>query len=387
MKTKYKLISFTVAAILLFTGVYFIFQTNNENKHVSNVIKLINNEEYNNALNEISSKNIEKYTANNKDKLEKLKEMLVDFIPINNNQCLREKLISLDSFKNKYDSMLSDSNLKDFLKIINSDLIVIKDSIALMDSKKQEIVNADFDKSQELLLEYEKAYPLEDLSELRLIIEKKQIAKEQENKKIIGIGNTNASKNSCQIITVVSTGVSNAEVTLWEYSSDNTWNSIAVTYGRLGSNGMKKSDAVYEMDLCTPTGIYTLKEAFGISNNPGTLIPYRVLDGSEYWVDDENSKYYNTMQFGEANGRWISAEHLKSYTKAYDYSVVIDYNRYPIVPGKSSAIFLHCDTGNATLGCVAVDEKTMIDILKWLDPSKNPQIILDFSYENIYNNY
>ena len=156
---------------------------------------------------------------------------------------------------------------------------------------------------------------------------------------------------------------------------------------RLGENGMKYYGDVYEMDKCTPTGIYTLSEAFGINENPGSALPYRVLDGSEYWVDDENSDYYNTMQFGDANGRWNSAEHLSSFQGYYNYSIVIDYNRWPVISGKSSAIFLHCDLGSYTYGCVAIAEDKLINILKWLKPNNNPKIILDFTYDNIYNNY
>ncbi|MDU3721630.1 MAG: hypothetical protein E7G24_00230, partial [Clostridium celatum] len=123
------------------------------------------------------------------------------------------------------------------------------------------------------------------------------------------------------------------------------------------------------------------------NENPGSALPYRVLDGSEYWVDDENSDYYNTMQFGDANGRWNSAEHLSSFQGYYNYSIVIDYNRWPVISGKSSAIFLHCDLGSYTYGCVAIAEDKLINILKWLKPNNNPKIILDFTYDNIYNNY
>ena len=158
-------------------------------------------------------------------------------------------------------------------------------------------------------------------------------------------------------------------------------------FARLGSGGMKSASLVYEMDMCTPTGIYSLSEAFGINSNPGSGLPYRVLDGSEYWVDDENSPYYNTMQFGEPNGRWSSAEHLSSMGRSYYYSIVVDYNRWPVISGKSSAIFLHVDVGVPTWGCIAVEESKMVKILNWISSSANPKIILDFSYDNIYNNY
>ena len=201
------------------------------------------------------------------------------------------------------------------------------------------------------------------------------------------IAYTSAAANSSQLITVVSTGGSSAELTLWQKDSSGNWFEYDSMFARLGSGGMKSASLVYEMDMCTPTGIYSLSEAFGINSNPGSGLPYRVLDGSEYWVDDENSPYYNTMQFGEPNGRWSSAEHLSSMGRSYYYSIVVDYNRWPVISGKSSAIFLHVDVGVPTWGCIAVEESKMVKILNWISSSANPKIILDFSYDNIYNNY
>nr|WP_302661007.1 L,D-transpeptidase family protein [uncultured Clostridium sp.] len=201
------------------------------------------------------------------------------------------------------------------------------------------------------------------------------------------IAYTSVAANSSQLITVVSTGGSSAELTLWQKDSSGNWFEYDSMFARLGSGGMKSASLVYEMDMCTPTGIYSLSEAFGINSNPGSGLPYRVLDGSEYWVDDENSPYYNTMQFGEPNGRWSSAEHLSSMGRSYYYSIVVDYNRWPVIPGKSSAIFLHVDVGVPTWGCIAVEESKMVKILNWISSSANPKIILDFSYDNIYNNY
>lgn len=147
------------------------------------------------------------------------------------------------------------------------------------------------------------------------------------------------------------------------------------------------TDNKREGDGCTPTGIYSISEAFGIKGNPGTSLSYRVLDGSEYWVDDSNSQYYNTMQFGEPNGRWNSAEHLSSIGTAYNYSIVVDYNRWSPIAGKGSAIFLHVGTGGPTAGCVSISESGMVDTLNWINPSSNPKIIITSSYDNLYKYY
>lgn len=91
------------------------------------------------------------------------------------------------------------------------------------------------------------------------------------------------------------------------------------------------------------------------------------------------------MQFGEPTGRQKSAEHLTDYQNAYKYALVVDYNRSPVVPGKSSAIFLHVDVGIPTYGCIAIEESKMVEILNWITPSSNPKIILALSYDQLYN--
>lgn len=199
------------------------------------------------------------------------------------------------------------------------------------------------------------------------------------------IAQTKASKNSSQLITVVGTGGSYAELKLWQKNGNGLWTEEGTVSARLGRNGL--TDNKREGDGCTPTGIYSMGEAFGLNSNPGTTLSYRKLDGSEYWVDDVNSQYYNTMQFGSPNGRWNSAEHLAGMGTAYNYSIVVDYNRYPVTAGKGSAIFLHVSTGNATAGCISVPQSMMVKILNWINGGCNPKIIITSSYDSLVKYY
>ena len=277
----------------------------------------------------------------------------------------------------------------------------------------EEAIDRDIEEAKTLIEIFKRDYPDEDilalenklkekignienekelLKEDETVIEEVEYEKDinnstgiQENK--LGIANTVAAQNSSQIITVVSNGGSYGELVMWQKDGNGNWFEVDRVAARLGQNGMKYASEVYEMDKCTPTGIYTVTEAFGINGNPGSGVPYRELDGSEYWVDDVDSEYYHTMQFGDPNGRWNSAEKLVDFPGYYNYSLVIDYNRWPVIPGKSSAIFLHCDMGIYTYGCVAIPQNNLVNLLTWLDPNSNPVMILDFTYEDIYNNY
>lgn len=199
------------------------------------------------------------------------------------------------------------------------------------------------------------------------------------------IADIKAAQSSSQLITVVSKGGSYAELKLWQKDSNGGWYEYASTDARLGKNGI--TDSKREGDGCTPTGIYGLTEAFGIKSNPGTSLPYRTLDGSEYWVDDSNSEYYNTMQFGDSNGRWSSAEYLYGVGTAYNYSIVVNYNRWSPVAGKGSAIFLHVGTGSYTAGCISISESMMVKTLNWINSGSNPRIIITSSYDSLYKYY
>jgi len=56
---------------------------------------------------------------------------------------------------------------------------------------------------------------------------------------------------------------------------------------------------------------------------------------------------------------------------------VIDFNTQR-TPYKGSAIFFHIApySGRGTAGCVGVGEGDLVKILKWINPSKNPKIII-----------
>lgn len=397
--------------IVIFTFSIFMYKGSNENKVINKVETLILNGDYEEAIKFIDE-------AKSSEILTLYKNILEDFLEIKDESDVEKFKDKIDNFKDKYISKL---NNKVFSKL-NKDILNIEQKIKSyydeINKEKEKIsiaINEDIGSVKELLDTFKEKYPNEDISNIedtynkkleennielegRESQEKKSEEKynpvegdnkgtSQNNVSKLGISNTVASKVSSQILTVVSKGGSYGELVFWEKDSSGNWVLMDKVSARLGQNGMKHASQVYEMDKCTPTGIYSLTEAFGINADPGSRVRYRQLDGSEYWVDDENSEFYNTMQFGEPNGRWTSAERLMDFPGYYNYSLVIDYNRWPVVPGKSSAIFIHCDLGSYTYGCVAIPQQNLVNIIKKLDPEKNPVVIMDFSYEEIYNNY
>lgn len=146
-------------------------------------------------------------------------------------------------------------------------------------------------------------------------------------------------------------------------------------YAHVGAQGIGQAS---EYRSVTPVGTFSLSEAYGRLANPGTTLPYKVLDWSDWWVSDVNSRYYNThyrcggtvhCPFDPTKG-----ERLMSAGAVYDYLVVINYNRWPVVKGAGSAFFLHVTNGRPTAGCVAVSRADMIWLLRWMKKDPWPQI-------------
>lgn len=94
-----------------------------------------------------------------------------------------------------------------------------------------------------------------------------------------------------------------------------------------------------------------------------------------YWVDDANSKYYNKLvNIFDVNKDWNSAEHLIDYPIQYEYLIEIKTNPNNI-PGKGSAIFLHCTNNLPTAGCIAIDRESMKKIIENLEYNTKIEII------------
>jgi L,D-peptidoglycan transpeptidase YkuD (ErfK/YbiS/YcfS/YnhG family) len=176
------------------------------------------------------------------------------------------------------------------------------------------------------------------------------------------------------LVTAPSYGDTSVKIETFEKINGLWYEKFAPLKGVIGELGF--TPKMTEGNKQSPEGVFTLGSAFGKYANPGTALPYQQVNADDYWVDDPESRLYNTWQTGPVNGRWTSAEHLLRSDGAYDYAVVIDFNTDRI-PGDGSAIFLHVwlPQDNSTLGCTALSESDLLEIMKWLDPSKHPIII------------
>jgi D-alanyl-D-alanine dipeptidase len=140
--------------------------------------------------------------------------------------------------------------------------------------------------------------------------------------------------------------------------------------------------AKLEGDKRSPLGVFTLGTAFGWAPRPPKRVvwPYRPATDRDVWVDDPASPLYNTWQQLPATGPapWRSAEALRRpEDDLYDLALVIEHNTRPVLPKAGSAIFLHIwdKPDGPTLGCTAMDEDDVLEVLRWLDPAAAPVIV------------
>lgn len=190
-----------------------------------------------------------------------------------------------------------------------------------------------------------------------------------------------AAKTAHQVIVVSGHDTTDAHVVFAEYSSKG-WEAIVDTEGHVGMNGIDKD--IDEWSVKTPEGVFGLGFAFGIKENPGTAMEYRLVDENDYWVDDPDSPHYNQwVDTTETEVDWNSAEHLIDYTVPYAYCIFIQYN-WPVEGyARSSAIFLHCIGNVYTGGCVSIPEEDMVTVLKHIDAEG--AIIVIANGDDIYN--
>ena len=117
----------------------------------------------------------------------------------------------------------------------------------------------------------------------------------------------------------------------------------------------------------SPTGSYSVTEAFGLGN-PGTALPYRTLNPRSRWGGNPYTGTYN--KYFESS-TWVGYDEDMWYfatraTHDYRQGAVINYNRppdSPIVQDAGFAIFLH-QNKVPTAGCIALDDWAVVDYLR-----------------------
>ena len=179
------------------------------------------------------------------------------------------------------------------------------------------------------------------------------------------------------IVTSILSNTSNVVINTYEKRKSSWVNIHRNLTGCIGLKGFTKNKI--EGDAKTPEGVFNIGTCYSKTSNVITGLNLYKYDSKDVWVDDPNSKYYNTHQREPVNGRWKSAENFsKMKNSVYDVFFNIEYN-IARTPNKGSAIFFHISNAKAqikyTNGCVATDKSNLLAIVRWLDKDKNPLIL------------
>ena len=149
------------------------------------------------------------------------------------------------------------------------------------------------------------------------------------------------------------------------------------TTARIGRNGTVAGDKRKQGGGTTPRGTYTITETFGNGPAPYTSMPYHQVRKRDYWVGDNQSRYYNNLRNSADGGfRWWlrsgrnESENLRAFGAQYRYVAVINFNRAPDARRayRGFAIFLHVKNGRSTAGCIGISAGQMRQVLRYLRP-------------------
>jgi L,D-peptidoglycan transpeptidase YkuD (ErfK/YbiS/YcfS/YnhG family) len=172
--------------------------------------------------------------------------------------------------------------------------------------------------------------------------------------------------NATQVISVVGVGGSNAKLDIYQRAATG-WKPVAAGIpAHVGSAGMApQAKSGYP---ATPMGVFTLPYAFGTAPNPGGGLKYVQVGPDHWWDGDDRSPTFNTMQVcRKAQCPFDTAASENLDIPQYKHAVVMGVNP-DRVPGNGAAFFFHTTDGGPTAGCVAIDDATLVQIIRWLQP-------------------
>jgi L,D-peptidoglycan transpeptidase YkuD (ErfK/YbiS/YcfS/YnhG family) len=137
--------------------------------------------------------------------------------------------------------------------------------------------------------------------------------------------------------------------------------------------GIRGVGPTHEGAQRTPSGVFTLTQAFGNEANNGTKLAYFRAGPDDLWDEDPTSAHYN-RHVKSRTSPGVNSENLYYSGYVYAHAVVINYNMNPVVKGAGSGFFLHVSDGIPTQGCVAIAAGQLNVVMRWLNPALNPVI-------------
>ena len=204
--------------------------------------------------------------------------------------------------------------------------------------------------------------------------------------------NANAIEDArqCLVVTTDSWSAPTGTMSIFERDRDSKWQqrgpTIAVVVGKTGlawGRGLIHTTGLEgptkkEGDNKAPAGIFRLSKVFGYASKAETKMPYVALSPNIVGIDDPQSRYYNQLidKTKIDNRDWRTAEEMFRKDDLYKWGVIVDHN-VPPKPNAGSCIFLHIWRGpeEPTIGCTAMSEKNLVEVIRWLDATRAPLLV------------
>lgn len=144
----------------------------------------------------------------------------------------------------------------------------------------------------------------------------------------------------------------------------------------LGRSGVVSAEAKVEGDGASPAGVWAIRRVLYRPDRgaaPKTAFPVAAIDPADGWCDDPTDPAYNRPVPLPCPA---SAETMWRDDELYDIVVILAHNDDPPVPGKGSAIFLHCAKPGypPTEGCVALARADVEALLEMAMPGDAVEI-------------
>ena len=187
-----------------------------------------------------------------------------------------------------------------------------------------------------------------------------------------------------QVVTVNRTSGWHARVSFWGLRQGRWRLQFRAHDGRIGYNGLVRPRRRVQGSGKTPLGTHTLPFSFGTHRQRAGWDPsYRKIRRGDYWVLDNQSRFYNRYRNKSRGGfRWWlpashpdSSERLRDYPQQYEFSVVTGFNAKQ-VRHRGGAIFLHVNGSGATAGCVSAPRWFLVRAMNRLDQDRVPVIAI-----------
>ncbi|WP_029088649.1 L,D-transpeptidase family protein [Brevibacterium album] len=153
-----------------------------------------------------------------------------------------------------------------------------------------------------------------------------------------------------------------SSLVLWEREEDG-WTAGRGWEVTNGENGWREDRR--EGDRTTPEGVFSLSDAGGYLDDPGTDLPY---------YQDAGLRSGAEAVYGDG------------YQRVFDYVIAIDYNRRTgVAPtentrpegwDKGGKIWLHVEHSSPTRGCVSMPAEDLRFLLEELETDRSPHIAM-----------